>query len=524
MADTTEDDPFVGPRKRDPEDPFAGPSNNGPMDWSTVGQKAVENAIPSTWNLLKGIGSTVMHPIDTGKNLYQVGKGAVTSSDPEANAKWDAVKGFYGDRYGSVEGFKKALAEDPAGVAMDLSTVFTGGEAALARIPGAARAAELANTAARYTNPVGVLGQVTARAAPAVSGALGTISGVGDEPYNATMRAGLDHGFGGPSALTRNMRPNQANPTDVLEHTRGALNDIIHERGAQYRAGIGTTHNDPTHLNFTDIDRALAEAHGRVHYGGVPMPGPAVGQLDQMRGLVDTWRNGNPDTFHTPQGFDALKKAIGEIRSGTSLEGRTPIARVNANDVYHAVRNSIVGQSPAYADTMLHYSDASDLIDELRRTFSLGEKASDDTALRKLQSVMRNNVQTNYGARMRGIQELNNRNPDIIPALAGQSLNTWAPRGIARAGFLPTAAAGVAGAAAHAFPPAYLAALALGSPRLMGELTYKLGQVGHYVLPWARHVPGAAKAINAVAQPGAFGLTGRQTMGPDSNYDPYKEH
>lgn len=48
---------------------------------------------------------------------------------------------------------------------------------------------------------------------------------------------------------------------------------------------------------------------------------------------------------------------------------------------------------------MKNYENASNLIREIEKTLSLNPKASIDTALRKLQSVMRDNVNTNYGKR-----------------------------------------------------------------------------------------------------------------------------
>jgi len=55
---------------------------------------------------------------------------------------------------------------------------------------------------------------------------------------------------------------------------------------------------------------------------------------------------------------------------------------------------------------MREYSVASEQIREIERALSLGKGASVDTAMRKLQSLMRNNVQTNYGSRTKLAQQL----------------------------------------------------------------------------------------------------------------------
>jgi hypothetical protein len=90
--------------------------------------------------------------------------------------------------------------------------------------------------------------------------------------------------------------------------------------------------------------------------------------------------------------------------------------------------------------------------------------------MRKLQSLMRNNVSTNYGQRVKLAQELEQQGGNqIMPALAGQALNDLAPRGLARIG-------GGLAAGGAVINPATLAALPFASPRLVGEAAYYAGQ------------------------------------------------
>jgi hypothetical protein len=64
----------------------------------------------------------------------------------------NAVGGMYKDRYGSVEALKNTLATDPVGAAADLSTLFTGGAAATARVAPAA--SKVLGAVGKYTNPL----------------------------------------------------------------------------------------------------------------------------------------------------------------------------------------------------------------------------------------------------------------------------------------------------------------------------------------------------------------------------------
>ena len=107
---------------------------------------------------------------------------------------------------------------------------------------------------------------------------------------------------------------------------------------------------------------------------------------------------------------------------------------------------------------------------EIMKELSLNNKAAAGTVLRKLQSVMRNNASTNYGARL---ELLKNLDADLLPALAGQSLNQLTPRGIQRAVGGGQIAAGAFGAVD---PVSLIPSLALQSPRLAGETALKIGQ------------------------------------------------
>jgi hypothetical protein len=143
---------------------------------------------------------------------------------------------------------------------------------------------------------------------------------------------------------------------------------------------------------------------------------------------------------------------------------------------------------------MKNYTEASEQIKEIERALSLGKTASADTAMRKLQSLMRNNVNTNYGQRLELAKQLETMGGnELMPALAGQALNQFTPRGLQRGAspataYLAYGAGGPIGAAVD---------LAASSPRLVGEAAYKYGQM--------------VNALNQAKQPVA-NLTGKIPM------------
>ena len=158
---------------------------------------------------------------------------------------------------------------------------------------------------------------------------------------------------------------------------------------------------------------------------------------------------------------------------------------------------------PEYARVMNGYEEASDVLRQIEKTLSLPaneRKTSVDTSLRKLQSTLRNNVNTNYGYRQKLVEYLeNNGAPNLKAALAGQSANSFSPRGLSKVTAL-LGAEGVAALAAAWFTTPWAAAvaapvLAASSPRIVGEAVH-----------------GASRLVGKAAKPGKY-LFNKPTMG-----------
>ncbi len=111
------------------------------MSWGDVVLSSFKNLPKSAYNFGADIINAVINPIDTAKTMGNIALGAaeqipgvsqltgqgydVAGQSPRS-AEFDATVDFFKDRYGSTEGFKKAIAEDPVGVIADLSTVVLG--------------------------------------------------------------------------------------------------------------------------------------------------------------------------------------------------------------------------------------------------------------------------------------------------------------------------------------------------------------------------------------------------------------
>ncbi len=451
------------------------------MGAGEVAGRALRN-IPSSFGSLVGnVVEAVTSPVQTAKSVLDLGAGILQNVLPESLVQAvgedkasrevaSRVGQFYADRYGSVEGAKRAIAEDPVGVLADVSTLLTGGAMAAPRA-----VAQPISRVASAIDPLAIAARTTAKTAGlggrGLANVVGLTTGAGKESVTQAFEAGRR---GGEAA--EQFRANisgRADPTEVLDIAKANLNELNNLKQTEYRSGMVNIKNDKTVLDFADIDKGLQNATAKVTYKGKIVNENAARKLDEARTVVDEWKAADPVEFHTPEGLDALKKRVGDILESVPFEQKSTRAAVG--DVYNSIKSSIQKQAPTYANTMKAYSDASEQIREIERALSLGKGASVDTAMRKLQSLMRNNVQTNYGSRLKLAQQLEKvGGQEFMPGLAGQALSSLTPRGLQTATAIPTGALayGIGG-----LPSAGLSLLS-SSPRAVGEAAYGLGALG----------------------------------------------
>lgn len=319
-----------------------------------------------------------------------------------------------------------------------------------------------------------------------VKNALGMTTGTGGEAVRTAYQAGKD----GATTFVDNMRGNVP-MSDVIDSAKTALTQMRLDRAAQYRSGMAGVSADKTVIDFAPIDNAVASLQAMGNYKGQVINKNASGVVDEISNLVKQWKGLDPAEFHTPEGLDALKQAISDIRDTTQFG---TAGRKAADTAYNAVKAEITAQAPTYSKVMKDYSQASETLAEIERSLSLGNKAAADTSLRKLQSLMRNNVNTNFGNRVNSANILESNGADILPAVAGQSMSSWTPRGLAG---LAASGAGVA----SLVNPTTLLGLPAASPRLVGEGAYLLGAANR----------GVSNAGNAVKSKVAS-MIGRQNL------------
>jgi len=468
-----------------------------PLAWSDVPGEAMSNLPSSMGGLLSNVAQAIASPLQTIGGAADVAAGALQNITPKPIANFinrfeidpqaqqravnaaNAAGGMLKERYGSTEALKNTLATDPAGVASDVAGVLSGGGAVASRVPGMAAAGQVAARAGAAIDPLVLALKGTQAAGKGISKAVaqgvGLQTGTGIAPLAEATRVGRYEPAGGEAqtSFTQNLR-GQANMTDVLSDAKTNLDAMRQAKGKEYRANEAAYANDATTLNFADIDNALNNSINSIKVTSpqgtskYKVGTDELKKIQEVQSVIDDWRSA-PD-LHTVEGLDALKQRIGAIYPDNPKQLQ---AQRVISDAYNAVKKTIETQAPGYAKTMKDYSEATETIREIEKALSLNNKASADTAMRKLQSLMRNNVNTSYGYRTDLARTLESEGgKQIMPALAGQALSEWSPRGLQRATALPS------GGMAYMVggPVAAVTSLAASSPRLMGETAFAIGK------------------------------------------------
>lgn len=439
---------------------------------------ALKNIPGSAVELGRNIITPILHPVQTAKDITSLGASIISVLKPgeqgnEQTAR--AVGEFLANRYGSLNAIKNTIAHDPVGILADVSILFTGGGSLAARAPGmVGKVGQGIKTAGQAIDPITgaikTVGGAKNIASKATSNILGTTTGAGTEAIRGAYQAGKTGGAA-EKAFVENIR-GKVPVEDVVPQAFEAIKEVGTQRGKAYKKGMKEAALDDIPINFNKVEDIVLTFDDTKSFKGVSeLSKNAQRKLKIVYDLVDEWR-ANPD-LHNAKGMDMLKRRIdAEYPRGINV-GDSGIV---ITSIRNKIKNEIVKQAPAYEKVMKAYEEAITLEKQIMKELSLKKTAAAGTTLRKLQSVMRNNVNTNYGNRL---EILKNLDPDLLPSLAGQALNTLTPRGLQSVG------AGSVAAYGSLVDPRLLAGLPLQSPRLMGELALKAGQANRQIGPIA---------------------------------------
>mgnify|MGYP000327140590 FL=1 len=439
--------------------------------------QAVKNIPSSAAQLVSDVTMPIRHPIQTAQSLASLGRGIYQLMTPgeqpdEATAK--AVGKFFADRYGSFEGFKQSFATDPLGIVSDVSVVFTGGAGVAAKVPGIA--GKTTTTISKIGNIIDPV-QATAKAIGATTKGIGKVAtplfglttGTGADAISTAYKSGAS-GADAQKLFLDNMRGN-VDPGEVVPKALQAMKDLSGKRTDDYKTNKAALNLENAPINFKNVQQKIISFEKAKKFEGMSeLSSKGQAKLTEIKKIVTQWQK-NP-ALHNAKGMDMLKKRIdAEYPTGLAV-GDSGIV---VTEIRNAVKAQILAEVPAYGKVMKNYEDAIRLEKQFTSELSLGKNTNAGTTLRKIQSSMRNNVNTGYGNRLEMLKKLD---PDLVTEIGGQALNNIAPRG------LQGLSAGTVASVGVFTNPAALGALPLQSPRLVGETAFKIGQLSKSLQPF----------------------------------------
>jgi hypothetical protein len=452
--------------------------------------QALSNVDESGLQLLKDITTPIFHPIQTAKDLKSLGSSVINLILPGEQGNEQLAKevgNFFKERYGGLNNIKKTFATDPLGMLSDISIIFSGGS----MLPG--KVGKISNLASKV-DPIYATVQAAKVpkfvAGKTIAPILGMTTGAGETAISTAFKSGQKGGKVGLD-FRKNITGNEK-LTQVVEETLESLKENKAKTSKNYLEGKKELNLGSKRINPDKVAKSVDKLVDSKKINGFnQLSGKAQTKVKNIKKIIEEWRI-NPKN-HTLEGLDALKRRIdAEYPQGLKPgdEGRI------VSDIRNNIKDFITKESPDYAKVMNAYEEAITLEKQLMNELSLNKRSNVGTTLRKLQSVMRNNVNTNFGNRLEALKFLDSKDGNLMAKLAGQSLNTWTPRGIQS--IVPSSAMAVGTTALAGGgvinPLTLIPSLAMGSPRLMGELAYGAGVT-------SRPVAAASNLINKLPHP-----------------------
>jgi hypothetical protein len=456
-----------------------------------VGSEALRNAPGSVANALYAATAPIHSPIETAQSLYSLGKGGISKlgaipgqtpqEKEEAEKVLDDLLQSYGTRYGSWKDIKQTMAEDPAGVLMDLSLPFTAGGGMLSRVGGVTgKVGKIASKTGQVLDPLS--------SGPAIIGAIpGVKKGLGAATQYALLgplenRAGVV-----PTSMAEAFRAGKtadpkydtfldqmrgkAKPSDIIAETEDTLRLIADKNKAKYLSDM----QQPLTQKIVDLTPIRAMVTQKLADTSHLASGIQMQRVQQAldnfenRGVIAGYQGSRGYQVRDPMNptisdVDKLKQHIRELIDDPTAPGGAAASEVASN-----IGKEIRKVDSGYADIMERYGDT---IDQLRR-FRVLAGQSGKIPEERIAKMMKGAKDKYKGSIF---EELAAVNPDLALAIKGQSLSPVlqfpSPTEMAATG------AGTLYMTQHPILAggAVLADIASKNPRALGESALKLGQ------------------------------------------------
>ncbi len=389
-----------------------------------------------------------------------------------AGGLWDV----FVERYGGWEKAKRTVAEDPVGLLADVSVFLTGGGTAVSKIGPIAKIGEKIATVGKAIEPLSAAGSMVGKTlGPMVkgtsAGVLGVTTGAGKTVVEKAME--------GSRPFKEALR-GRIEGEEIVQKAKVGVEAIKEQRGEIYRTRlVGVQQATNISMNMAPVNGAFDDVLKSFKIEKVIDPNTGVTiDLDfhrsaifnnakaqsDFKSILDTLGNAksDPGFFTTPEGFDILKRQLQDMYS-ESGQGRAAVEKMSS-----VVRKQLIDKVPGYREMVGDYEKTTKLVGEIERSLSLKEKNSIDTAVRKLNSAMKED--DNFRRSL--VAEVEKATGEDIGAMiSGRMMSTLMPTSwMGRKFGIATVFGAILGR------PEILPMLIAASPRLTGETLYLLAK------------------------------------------------
>ncbi len=429
---------------------------------------------------VKNVLTAVLHPINTIEGIAKVLGGATASTftlGQKSTPEFDGLISFLKDRYGSVDNIKKTAYEDPVGFLIDLSTVLDAGGSLLgklgdvSKISELSKAGEVVSKAGEITNPAVIAGKglkaIANKAGNVASEAAGFVTGAGG--------GAVKEAYTNPSKGFYQGLRGKVSPEAIVDEAKQALGTAKANRSSSYQSDLAKIKTNGQPLNITPLQKELSnqlkkfgvemDETGGLNFDNSTISDPAE-QAKIQRAYDDINRWGKNPNNLTPAGVDTLKRRLDNLYSPNSD------VRAFTATLKNKARELLNNQVPGYEEMTKAYQQASDFIDDVTKGLSLSDRASTDTALRKLASALKQNNEFRTEL-VKQLEEIGGK--DLTGKIAGYNLSAALPRGLFGKLVEGSTVLAAFKGLASLFSLPTLSALATTSPRLVGEVVAALG-------------------------------------------------
>tara|TARA_R110002020_G_scaffold7935_8_gene32609 strand:+ start:3261 stop:5096 length:1836 start_codon:yes stop_codon:yes gene_type:complete len=503
----------------------------------SYGADVAANLFPSIGQMIVDLGSMVLHPIETGKSLFQLGSGMVELLIPGGEEDGNeelarAVGAYMKERYGGVDNIKHAFRTDPAAVTADIGLLLSGG-AGLA-VKGATTGSALARSAAlmqKVGQGVDVSNLLVKGGSMGVKGGynalgsrianplevLGIWSGASHDMLRTAWQAGRDkikfgkdrsqgHWADFEDALTG--KDDIASLEKIMDTADAAFKKFGEKRRALYENMDPEKWPRQEALFDGAIDK-LSELQKRIQLSSGVTPTTAMAKrlediqalLDQYAGIKRTKKGVETIGDRADMSADLMElhQSLNEMITYGG-EGHSVQANLLTQELRDHIRDGLVKVQPEYGQVLDEYADLKRMERKIQQELSTSPNwdmsGNRNTMLRKLLQSMRDGVNTNFGMRANIVNSLD---PSLPYQIAGQGLNPYLPHGVMR----PTSILANTGGVFTGVTP--FLSLGLHSPRIVGTGTYLAGQGAERVSQFMGRNPGVGSTLNAMSQvPGSY--------------------